>query len=83
MLFSPDVFSGHVPQSGSPANGVQGHSPTETPATTPPPSTPNPNANPALSPEHLQQLALLRFLNPQAAAALGPQVITTSKPVFK
>ncbi|XP_034230027.1 uncharacterized protein LOC117638920 [Thrips palmi] len=68
-------------QSGSPANAVQ--SPTEAP-TTPPPSTPNPNAaNPALSPEHLQQLALLRFLNPQAAAALGPQVITTSKPVIK
>ncbi|XP_052126800.1 uncharacterized protein LOC127748648 [Frankliniella occidentalis] len=64
---------------GSPANAVQGQGPTEAPGTTPPPTT----SNPALSPEQLQQLALLRFLNPQAAAALGPQVITTSKPVLK
>lgn len=34
---------------------------------------------PALSPEQLQQLALLRFLNPNAI----PPVITTSKPVIK
>ncbi|GLH05532.1 Uncharacterized protein GBIM_11113 [Gryllus bimaculatus] len=37
---------------------------------------------PQFSPEQLQQLALLRFLNPAAAAAL-PQVITTSRPVVK
>lgn len=68
-------------QSGSPANAVpQGAlAQTEAPGTTPPPTTPNP----ALSPEQLQQLALLRYLNPQAAAALGPHVITTSKPVLK
>lgn len=33
-----------------------------------------------LSPEQLQQLAILRLLNPQAAQ---PQIITTSKPVIK
>lgn len=68
-------------QSGSPANAVpQGAlGQTEAPGTTPPPTTPNP----ALSPEQLQQLTLLRYLNPQAAAALGPHVITTSKPVLK
>lgn len=36
-----------------------------------------------LSPEQLQQLALLRLLNPAAAAQLPPQVITTSRPVVK
>ncbi|XP_052128638.1 mucin-5AC-like [Frankliniella occidentalis] len=71
----PGSFSGN----GSPSNGVHGQGPTEAPGTTPPPTTPNP----ALSNEQLQQLALLRFLNPQAAAALNPQVITTSKPVFR
>lgn len=40
------------------------------------PMTPN------LSPEQLQQLALLRLINPAAAAQI-PQVITTSKPVIK
>ncbi|XP_044254938.1 uncharacterized protein LOC123005317 isoform X2 [Tribolium madens] len=39
-----------------------------------------PQQTPALNPDQLQQLALLRLLNP--AAAQG-QVITTSKPVFK
>lgn len=34
-----------------------------------------------MSPEQIQQLALLRFLNPHAASA--PQVITTSKPIIK
>lgn len=46
--------------------------------TTPRPPEP---VTPALSPEQLQQLALLRLLNP-AAAGQG-QVITTSKPVIK
>ena len=59
---------------GSPLNAV-GSAPTDPPSTTPPATTPNP----ALSPEQLQQLALLRFLNPHAA----PQVITTSKPILK
>lgn len=36
----------------------------------------------ALSPDQLQQLALLRLLNP-AAAAQFPNVITTSKPIIK
>lgn len=45
--------------------------------TTPKPET----TTPALSPEQLQQLALLRFLNPNAP--LPQQVITTSKPVVK
>ncbi|XP_060531660.1 uncharacterized protein LOC132705212 isoform X2 [Cylas formicarius] len=40
-----------------------------------------PQPQPNLNPEQLQQLALLRLLNP-AAAAQG-QVITTSKPVIK
>lgn len=35
-----------------------------------------------LSPDQLQQLALLRLLNPAAAAQL-PQIITTSKPIIK
>jgi hypothetical protein len=35
---------------------------------------------PGLNPEQLQQLALLRLLNPQAAAQI-PQIITTSKPI--
>ncbi|KAE8741290.1 hypothetical protein FOCC_FOCC013178, partial [Frankliniella occidentalis] len=74
----PFFFSASL-QNGSPSNGVHGQGPTEAPGTTPPPTTPNP----ALSNEQLQQLALLRFLNPQAAAALNPQVITTSKPVFR
>lgn len=39
-------------------------------------------ANKNLSPDQLQQLALLRLLNP-AAAAQVPQVLTTSKPVVK
>lgn len=37
---------------------------------------------PALSPEQAQQLALLRLLNPAAAAQI-PNVVTTSKPVLK
>ncbi|XP_068082979.1 uncharacterized protein [Anabrus simplex] len=36
---------------------------------------------PQYTPEQLQQLALLRFLNPAAAAL--PQVITTSRPVLR
>lgn len=44
--------------------------------TTESPSTPN------LTQEQLQQLALLRLLNPAAAAQI-PNVITTSKPVIK
>ncbi|XP_045487816.1 uncharacterized protein LOC111001722 isoform X1 [Pieris rapae] len=39
-------------------------------------------STPALSPEQAQQLALLRLLNPAAAAQI-PNVITTSKPVLK
>ncbi|CAH2063003.1 unnamed protein product, partial [Iphiclides podalirius] len=41
---------------------------------------PNPAA--ALTPEQAQQLALLRLLNPAAAAQI-PNVITTSKPILK
>ncbi|XP_004927784.2 uncharacterized protein LOC101741917 isoform X1 [Bombyx mori] len=37
---------------------------------------------PALTPEQAQQLALLRLLNPAAAAQI-PNVVTTSKPIFK
>ncbi|PSN43002.1 hypothetical protein C0J52_21299 [Blattella germanica] len=47
-----------------------------------PTSAPEPPPTPALSPEQVQQLALLRLLNPAAAAAI-PQVITTSRPVLK
>lgn len=39
-------------------------------------------ATPALTPEQAQQLALLRLLNPAAAAQI-PNVVTTSKPVIK
>lgn len=39
-------------------------------------------STPALTPEQAQQLALLRLLNPAAAAQI-PNVITTSKPVVK
>ncbi|XP_047122087.1 mucin-3A [Schistocerca piceifrons] len=42
----------------------------------------NPPPQPQLTPEQLQQLALLRYLNPGAAAAL-PQVVTTSRPVLR
>ncbi|XP_047546120.1 uncharacterized protein LOC125078018 isoform X1 [Vanessa atalanta] len=42
---------------------------------------PNP-ATPALTPEQAQQLALLRLLNPAAAAQI-PNVVTTSKPILK
>lgn len=42
------------------------------------PSTPTP----ALTPEQAQQLALLRLLNPAAAAQI-PNVVTTSKPILK
>lgn len=45
-----------------------------------PQSPPKPEI-PAVSPDQLQQLALYRLLNPNAAAQ--PQVITTSKPVIK
>ncbi|XP_063227922.1 uncharacterized protein LOC134533986 [Bacillus rossius redtenbacheri] len=51
--------------------------PSTTTSTTPEP----PSAAPALSPDQLQQLALLRFLNPGAAVA--PQVVTTSRPVLR
>ncbi|XP_047004614.1 mucin-3A [Schistocerca americana] len=43
---------------------------------------PTPPPQPQLTPEQLQQLALLRYLNPGAAAAL-PQVVTTSRPVLR
>ncbi|XP_050362555.1 uncharacterized protein LOC126781653 isoform X2 [Nymphalis io] len=42
---------------------------------------PNP-VTPALTPEQAQQLALLRLLNPAAAAQI-PNVVTTSKPILK
>jgi hypothetical protein len=51
----------------------------QTTASKPTTSTESP-PKPALSPEQLQQLALLRLLNPAAAI---PQVITTSRPVLK
>ena len=53
--------------------------------TTPRPAdaAPPPPPTPALSPEQLQQLALLRFLNPAAAAQVPQQVVTTSKPVVR
>lgn len=38
---------------------------------------------PNLNPDQLQQLALLRLLNPAAAGAAQAQVITTSKPIIK
>lgn len=41
-----------------------------------------PNVTPALTPEQAQQLALLRLLNPAAAAQI-PTVVTTSKPILK
>lgn len=53
----------------------QQQKPTEPPTTTT-------TTTPAMTPEQVQQLALLRFLNPAAAAAL-PQVVTSSKPVVK
>ncbi|KFB49872.1 AGAP010597-PA-like protein [Anopheles sinensis] len=45
-------------------------------------TTEAPVTTPALTPEQLQQLALLRLLNPAAAAQI-PSVITSSKPVYK
>lgn len=42
-----------------------------------------PEPTPGLSQEQLQQLAILRLLNPHAAAQAQAQVITTSKPVVK
>lgn len=52
--------------------------PPKAPSTTTPAPRP---AEPQLTPEQLQQLALLRFLNP--AAAPTPQLITSSKPVIR
>ncbi|XP_039294492.1 LOW QUALITY PROTEIN: uncharacterized protein LOC111044132 [Nilaparvata lugens] len=46
-----------------------------------PVSTTQELATPSLSPEQLQQLALYRFLNPNAP--LPPQLLTTSRPVLK
>lgn len=48
-------------------------------ATTPAPSTSESPTTPALTPEQLQQLALLRLLNPNAALP----AVTSSKPVIK
>ena len=45
-------------------------------------TTEAPVTTPALTPEQLQQLALLRLLNPAAAAQI-PSVLTSSKPVIK
>uniref|UniRef100_A0A182P8F2 DUF4758 domain-containing protein n=1 Tax=Anopheles epiroticus TaxID=199890 RepID=A0A182P8F2_9DIPT len=45
-------------------------------------TTEAPVTTPALTPEQLQQLALLRLLNPAAAAQI-PSVLTSSKPVVK
>ncbi|XP_053667955.1 proteoglycan 4 [Anopheles marshallii] len=45
-------------------------------------TTEAPVTTPALTPDQLQQLALLRLLNPAAAAQI-PSVITSSKPVIK
>ncbi|XP_069696837.1 uncharacterized protein [Periplaneta americana] len=67
-----DVDKARVPE-GQPR-------PKKTQLTAPRPTEPPPT--PALSPEQVQQLALLRLLNPAAAAAI-PQVITTSRPVLK
>lgn len=50
-------------------------------STTPKPALPEPVPTPGLSPEQLQQLAVLRLLNP--AVAQQGQVITTSKPIVK
>nr|BAM20373.1 simila to CG16786 [Papilio polytes] len=44
--------------------------------------TESPNPAVALTPEQAQQLALLRLLNPAAAAQI-PNVVTTSKPILK
>lgn len=55
---------------------------TTTEQPTPPPPQQPQFQQPSYSPDQLQQLALLRLLNPQAAAQV-PQVITTSKPVVK
>lgn len=62
----------------------EGHIRLKKAQSTPPKQTSSPDSQqtPALSPEQLQQLALLRLLNPAAAAAI-PQVITTSRPVLK
>lgn len=49
-------------------------------STTPKPTTEAPPTTPALPPEQLQQLALLRLLNPNANI---PQYLTTSKPVVR
>lgn len=49
-------------------------------ATTPLPPPPTTTTTPSISPEQVQQLALLRFLNPGANI---PQFLTSSKPVIK
>lgn len=55
---------------------------TEIVATPTLPTSPNDQLTQNLRPDQLQQLALLRLLNPAAAAQI-PQVITTSKPIVK
>lgn len=47
----------------------------------PPPHTSETPSTPALSPEQLQQLALLRLLNPNVAGM--PNLVTSSKPILR
>ncbi|XP_058460897.1 mucin-2 isoform X2 [Malaya genurostris] len=71
-----EVDKTNIPTNIRPKKRIAGHKEgnkvtTEAPVTTP-----------SLTPDQLQQLALLRLLNPAAAAQI-PSVITSSKPVVK
>ncbi|XP_058833201.1 mucin-2 [Topomyia yanbarensis] len=71
-----EVDKTNIPVNIRPKKRIAGHKEgnkitTEAPVTTP-----------SLTPDQLQQLALLRLLNPAAAAQI-PSVITSSKPVVK
>ncbi|XP_046394460.1 proteoglycan 4 isoform X2 [Ischnura elegans] len=66
-----DLHAAERANKGSPPSAAK------SPASTTTALTATTSATPQLSPEQLQQLALLRLLNP------APQIITTSRPVLK
>lgn len=73
-----EVDKTNIPDNVRPKKKISQHNNQNRVTTETPQAPPTPN----LTQEQLQQLALLRLLNPAAAAQI-PNVITTSKPVFK
>lgn len=71
-----EVDKTNIPEKIRPKKKVSSHKEANKITTEAPVTTPN------LTPDQLQQLALLRLLNPAAAAQI-PSVITSSKPIVK